>query len=696
MKRFSGYKILNLVLALVLTSAVFMQSVSAVSLADPVDQFSVSSPGPNSQVSGVVNTIWRVSDDEQSSIPYEINLLDTGTCSTKIASVASGNVASSGNNITTSWNSAGSFPQIAKLNDGNYCMQVCVSLRNGTTPYSACNGRIITIRNTNRSPIITSSPPANRQITPTGNFSYDVNAYDPDGDPISYILLSNPSFITINSGSGVITIAQGSKPAGNYTITVQVRDSLGAVAQQSFDLTITGSQTSSSTTTTAAPTPTVKITSPIANEVFAGKTNEIKWEITNGGSVSEIALLYSTDGTNWKEIKKLSPTDTSYMWDVSDLTDGIYTLQVLLRTTGGQEIRHNSDPFEIKNKVDPNDLITKPLIVDVVPSDGANIRDRRPVISGKFTPPIDGTIDITKFKFLLDDQDRADLCEVTPAEFKCTLSSDLDLGVHKVVAEIQDFKQQVAEKEWNFTIIEDVTTTSSPSGQNQGGGIFIGDRFIPRESLVWAVLICCGALLLLLIPWILYSIWRRREEGDRTEVTVNTEPPAPVMPEISYTVAPQQTEGTTTPEVNVNYYYPEYLSSQEPQTLDSLQPTVTVNTETVPTDSTEIKVEPDIIIEPEVIPEPVAGTTQNIEVNTPAAVIEAEPLAPATEPASDLVPSSQPDTSTTQTDPLAPASNQPEWLNTTETASTDSPQNATEPQKKDSAMNAYGYGSKID
>lgn len=741
MKRNSLYKILNTFFVIALTTFVFVQEVGAVSLADPADQFVVTSPGPNSRVSGVVNTIWRVSDDEQSKVPYEINLLDTANCTRKIATVASGSATSSNGTITTSWNSAGSFPQVAKINDGSYCMQVCVSLRNGKTPYSACNGRIITIRNTNRAPVIATNPPASREISSAGSFTYDVNATDPDGDPISYILLSNPGFVSINSATGLITTSQSAKPAGTYSVTLQVRDSLGATAQQTFDLKIVGASTPitpstpttpSSTTTTPAPDkePTVNFISPVANEVLAGKTNEIKWEVKNGAEVSEIVISYSENGADWQQLTTVPTTSNSYIWDVSALKDGQYSLQILLKTSDGHEFRKQSDTFTIKNTVDPNDLITKPLIVDVTPSDGANIRDRRPLITGTFTPPIDGTIDVSKFKFTFDDQDATSKCEVTPAEFKCTLDSDLNLGVHKAKAEIQDFKQQVAEKEWSFTIIEGGTTTSQP-GENQGDGIFIGDRFIPKESLVWGLLICCGALLLLLIPWVIYSIWRRREENEitRTEVNVTADPYAPVMPEIGYTTA--QPDTPVTPEVNVNYYYPEYTTPAEPTDLSAFQPEVVVNTETVPvsdqfqpigyqnvttfTPATEpfAEVRQDNPSEAEIISEPitepqseVAATpepsfeptepdqVQSADINVPAPVVaDSDPLAPA-ESAPQIVINTNSTEVNTSSDPLAPAQ-QPDWLNASPSTITAS-DNGSQPGKKDDSISSYGYGTKID
>lgn len=686
-------KIINVVIVVIMVTSVFMQQASAVSLADPVDQFSVTSPGPNSLVSGIVNTIWKVSDDEQTSIPYELNLLDTNTCSTRITTISSGNVTSSNNTITTSWNSAGSFPQAARLNDGKYCMQLCVSLRNGNTPYSACNGRIITIRNTNRSPIITTAPPAGRQIASTGSFSYDVNAYDPDGDPISYLLVSNPGFVSINPANGLITTNAGNKPAGNYTITLQVRDSLGATAQQSFDLSITSTTPPTTTPTTAepSPTPSVKITSPIANEVFVGKTNQVKWEVSNGATVSEIVLLFAKDGGEWQELTKLGADATSFLWDVSDLEDGQYSLQILLKTTDGKEFRQNSDPFTVKNTIDPNDLITKPLIVDVLPSDGASIRDRRPLISGKFTPPIDGTIDVTKFKFFFNDQDRTDLCAVTPAEFKCTLDANLELGVHKVSVEVEDFKQQKAQKEWNFTIIEDGTITSQPADA-QGEGVFIGDRFIPRESLVWGLLICCGALILLLIPWILFSIWRRREENEtRTEVTINQDPYAPILPDISYT-APEQ---AAAPEVKVNYYYPDQTVAPAPEPW---LPTVTVNTEIQPEPAQDmVEANPVEVIETKSeTPEP---EIQKVEVNIPEpeVTVNSDPLAPAQEVTEvktnvEVKPTEVMVKDSPSTDPLAPATNQPDWLNAGPVTTT----TTVETKKDNEPLTSYGYGSKID
>lgn len=737
-------------------------------LADSGDRFNFYGPGPNSIVSGTVSTTWQVSDDEQANVPYEINLFDANLCNTKIASITSGNIASSGNTITSNWNSAGAFPETAKLNDGRYCLQICVSLRNGTTPYSACSARIITIRNTNRAPSFISANPGVVQIGTTGAWTFDFNSIDPDGDPINYKLTNTPNFLSINAANGIISTNNNPRTPGSYSVTVQVRDSLGAANQLTFTVIIVASAptpppppTTPSTTTTPTPTtPTpqpqpelsIEILSPKQNETWRGDENEIMWEIKNGeGKVKEIVVSHSTDNTNWTEISKLEADKTTYRWDVSQLPDGNYYVEVLVKTEDNKEFRTTSPVLNIKNSQDPDDLLTKPLIVDVSPSDKAELRDRKPTISGKFTPPIGGTILADSFKLFIDDKDWTEICEVDAAGFVCKLNSDLDLGAHKVKAEVKDDKEQEAEKIWTFSLIDEAGLPGNSSSSQGAEGILIGDRFIPRQTLAWGLLICCTLFLLLIIPWLLFSLWRRRNYTRVEKKTTKVET-TKVTPETdtNYTFAPlvaaPPAAEPVMPEVNVNYYYPEVAETPitEPQDLTAFsseplvaaepEPLTTTTTETTQTTGTDVFTDPTTgfvrdesttqntfvndplpaVSDPFVEPVPTTSTTETTTNTTnttniyavPEVLATPEPIEPevinSTTETTETVTQADGSTSTTTTSTTTPSETKvPDWLSpidstsTTETTTTTkSTSNTSNPE--DSKLGAYGYGSKID
>jgi large repetitive protein len=88
--------------------------------------------------------------------------------------------------------------------------------------------------------VITSTPPpAAASGLP---FQYQVHAQDPEGDPLTYSLVTAPDGMTINPGSGLVNwigapIGPG-LPAG-YAVSIQVSDGRGGQDSQSFTLFVT-------------------------------------------------------------------------------------------------------------------------------------------------------------------------------------------------------------------------------------------------------------------------------------------------------------------------------------------------------------------------------------------------------------------------------------------------------------------------
>ncbi|MEG4312216.1 MULTISPECIES: putative Ig domain-containing protein [unclassified Microcoleus] len=97
----------------------------------------------------------------------------------------------------------------------------------------------------NRPPSITSTPRTNTRLGKT--YFYQVEATDPDGNPLTYTLLNPPSgmaFATPASTPAGMTFQEGLiswtpevSQQGTYPITVRVSDGLGGIATQTFNLT---------------------------------------------------------------------------------------------------------------------------------------------------------------------------------------------------------------------------------------------------------------------------------------------------------------------------------------------------------------------------------------------------------------------------------------------------------------------------
>lgn len=94
---------------------------------------------------------------------------------------------------------------------------------------------LIRVESANRPPVIDSMP--EQLIMPGLIYRYDVNASDPDRNELSYSLISPPSGMAIDP-LGRITWATSIADIGTRSVTVEVADPFGALARQSYDLTV--------------------------------------------------------------------------------------------------------------------------------------------------------------------------------------------------------------------------------------------------------------------------------------------------------------------------------------------------------------------------------------------------------------------------------------------------------------------------
>ncbi|MCA9378836.1 hypothetical protein KC640_00250 [Candidatus Dojkabacteria bacterium] len=499
-------------------------------LADPNDYFQVYSPGPESRVTGSSSVAWQVTDADSGNIPFQINLKDVGSCSVVQHNLASGTVPSSANQISTNWNSAA-------YADGAYCIEVCVNLHLGADPYISCNARTIYIRNTNHAPQILTNP-GSPVIQTTQAWSHDVNAIDADGDSLSYALAAAPGFVTINSVNGVIAVNAAAKPVGSYSITVNVTDSFGATTQQTFTLTVIApSAPAPENQTSDGQTPvTLEITSPNASSEFWGTANQLSWELSGTSRVTSLSIYYAANSGEWVKLVDLGKTETKYVWDVSEIVPGDYQVMLVARLNDGSEVTTTSPTFKIINT--PSQQTDKPVIYDVLPSDGSEIRDTKPSISGKYLPAIGHEIIPATFKLTIDGTEHSDKCEATNMGFKCQLDNELASGEHQLQVSVDDTSAQTASHSWSFQI------TGQTSAADQEQTVNVLGQTLAYRSLIWVLVICCALLFLLIVPWLLYRLWKNRDEDDAK------------VDDSAWQYTTSNPDNPTQPNVEVNYVYP--------------------------------------------------------------------------------------------------------------------------------------------
>jgi hypothetical protein len=87
----------------------------------------------------------------------------------------------------------------------------------------------------NSPPIIVSSPPTSIEGS---DYSYQVKAYDPDDDPISFNLKSAPNGMEIDQKTGLVRWTIQSRDRGTHSIEIEASDQEGAKSFQHFVLTV--------------------------------------------------------------------------------------------------------------------------------------------------------------------------------------------------------------------------------------------------------------------------------------------------------------------------------------------------------------------------------------------------------------------------------------------------------------------------
>ncbi|RRS34683.1 MAG: hypothetical protein OI74_04570 [Gammaproteobacteria bacterium (ex Lamellibrachia satsuma)] len=86
----------------------------------------------------------------------------------------------------------------------------------------------------NQSPAVTSTPPLN--AVAGVEYLYDVEASDPEADPLTFALVQAPAGMSIVPATGVVNWTPDTSQAGNQSVTIQVDDGKGGIAEQVFSI----------------------------------------------------------------------------------------------------------------------------------------------------------------------------------------------------------------------------------------------------------------------------------------------------------------------------------------------------------------------------------------------------------------------------------------------------------------------------
>ncbi|HEV3341679.1 MAG TPA: putative Ig domain-containing protein, partial [Pirellulales bacterium] len=101
-----------------------------------------------------------------------------------------------------------------------------------------------------QAPVITSTPPPSVGLG--HRYLYAVQAADPDGDPLTYVLANGPAGMTIDN-QGIVRWTPTSNQFGPNSVIVRVEDGRGGIADQPFTVTVTTQQTGQPPSITSTP-----------------------------------------------------------------------------------------------------------------------------------------------------------------------------------------------------------------------------------------------------------------------------------------------------------------------------------------------------------------------------------------------------------------------------------------------------------
>jgi len=208
----------------------------------------------------------------------------------------------------------------------------CTVIVNDTINSSLPIEILINVTPANDNPTINSSP----VVTALENspYSYQVNAYDIDGDLLAYQLTTKSQWMEISS-SGLIGGVPRNEDVGNNNVVVKVTDTQGSYVTQSFVVSVENVNN--------PPNKPLSVT-PINNSVVITDSVRIMWNLSTDIDAEEQIIIYSVynsnDSSNITFIGSTQETNftatmlrhnTTYFWFIS-ASDGIDSINSTLFT----------------------------------------------------------------------------------------------------------------------------------------------------------------------------------------------------------------------------------------------------------------------------------------------------------------------------------------------------------------------------
>jgi hypothetical protein len=197
----------------------------------------------------------------------------------------------------------------------------------------------ITVSNTNDAPSITSTPVI--MATEEVQYTYDVEANDPEDDTLTYSLSTFPAGMAIDTASGLITWTPTNSQVGANSVVVLVSDGNGGNDTQSF--TITVANTNDAPTITSTP-----ITSATEDEVYVYDVEATDIDVSD-------TLSYSL--TSYPIGMSIDETTGVISWTPTNAQVGTNSVTVLV-SDGNSGTDSQTFTITVTNANDPPTIIS--------------------------------------------------------------------------------------------------------------------------------------------------------------------------------------------------------------------------------------------------------------------------------------------------------------------------------------------------
>jgi len=599
-----------------------LQIAKAQNVIDPADILRVNSPAANSTVRGSVEIKFVAFDNQQTTLPVRIQILD-GNCSAKRGTLLDASFPSSASERVVSWNTVKAYLDAGPVGDGNVCVSVCSEYKYGQTDYNACNRRVVRVRNvTNQNPVIRSQPVIS--VNEGQGYSYSVNATDADGDPLTYVLVQKPGFLSIQ---GNRVVAANATPAGKYQVTLEVRDTFGGSTRQSYTLEVKSVVPAPVQPGPAAPVKQVEfaVTSPLEKSVFTKGSATIQWSLPNSTGVKSLSIDYALAGQdNWTLITRITDKAAiesgKYNWDVANVPAGDYRLRFRIEFDDSSTVQENISPvFSVdKGDIPPVTNEDRISISSLKPAAGLTVLETSPVLGARITTK-DIELKQDRVKLKLDGNDVSGCSLTDIASFVWSLecpSANLQPGSHELELRVLDDQGNLiadgGSRSWTFTIASASSDGGTPEepGQNVFGII----------AVILGLLLC-----LLLLPLLLLGVWRNRTRSYTVSKTKKTTTTAAV-PGVAIDTTSNSITGDTFRDYAISTQVDPYDPFTSVATTESSyiapQPLVAAPQPVAPSQSAPVQVNPPLPRQTQVTQQVTTTVQEPLAVSQPANTFE--------------------------------------------------------------------------